>query len=54
MKQQGFAPLSYLRAAAEQRLQTPVSEKQNLPQVGAASVQTKLPLNDFIESWFTS
>lgn len=54
MKQQEFALLGRLRAAADQRLQPPASGKQSLPRVGAALIQTKLPLNDFIESWFTS
>lgn len=54
IKQQELAAFGCLRAAVDQRLQPPVSGKQNLPRVGTASIQTKLPLNDFIESWFTS
>lgn len=54
IKQQEFAAFGCLRAAVDQRLQPPVSGKQTLPWVGATSIQTKLPLNDFIESWFTS
>lgn len=54
MKQQEFALLGRLRAAADQRLQPPASRKQRWPRVGDALIQTKLPLDDFTESWFTS
>lgn len=56
IKQQGFAPLSWLRTAAHQFLQH-TEEKQNFA-LGLSNfseaVQVKLPLNDFIQSWFTS
>lgn len=56
IKQQGFAPFSWLRTAAHQFLQH-TEEKQNFA-LGLSNfseaIQVKLPLNDFIQSWFTS
>lgn len=56
IKQQGFAPLSWLRTAAHQFLQH-TEEKQNFA-LGLSNfseaIQVKLPVNDFIQSWFAS
>lgn len=49
----GVCCLRLPRAAADQCHQ-PGEWKADPAPGGAASIQTKLPLNDFIESWFTS